>query len=437
MRFVKYMLAFLCLLFPSVAYAEVITLEAALKSAEVNNTDIAIARINLETAIRNSSVYSSYIPDISIDGSLSLDDMSAFGGSWGNLGGNLSLSISLDLGTDLITENALEKLERENAAIEYMLTASSLEEAVISAYWNLSLSQNAVETATMAEEDSLEALASAEERFNAGQIDELELQETRLSVLQYSYERQLYRDQLDLAYTAFSELTGIENRNFETEEIPEIPELSFPDAHDLLEFSIGKNLTIQSLDKNLEIAHAETSDTRMTNQIPSVTLSGSYVLGSGEKVTEWSGLEKDRGSVSLSFSIPISSYIPGSSGYLAVKESEDAEKIAALELRAGTDELLYSLEEDISNIEQSTRAINMAEETKAAAERAYQLKKERYESGYESVDELSDALRDLMTAELELLENRIDQLLGLYSLSFDMGISLEETINEFSVEEQQ
>ena len=255
MRFVKYMLAFLCLLFPSVAYAEVITLEAALKSAEVNNTDIAIARINLETAIRNSSVYSSYIPDISIDGSLSLDDMSAFGGSWGNLGGNLSLSISLDLGTDLITENALEKLERENAAIEYMLTASSLEEAVISAYWNLSLSQNAVETATMAEEDSLEALASAEERFNAGQIDELELQETRLSVLQYSYERQLYRDQLDLAYTAFSELTGIENRNFETEEIPEIPELSFPDAHDLLEFSIGKNLTIQSLDKNLEIAH--------------------------------------------------------------------------------------------------------------------------------------------------------------------------------------
>ena len=277
----------------------------------------------------------------------------------------------------------------------------------------------------------------ADSKFNAGQIDELELQETRLSVLQYSYERQLYRDQLDLAYTAFSELTGIENRNFETEEIPEIPELSFPDAHDLLEFSIGKNLTIQSLDKNLEIAHAETSDTRMTNRIPSVTLSGSYVLGSGEKVTEWSGLEKDRGSVSLSFSIPISSYIPGSSGYLAVKESEDAEKIAALELRAGTDELLYSLEEDISNIEQSTRAINMAEETKAAAERAYQLKKERYESGYESFDELSDALRDLMTAELELLENRIDQLLGLYSLSFDMGISLEETINEFSVEEQQ
>ena len=137
MRFVKYMLAFLCLLFPSVAYAEVITLEAALKSAEVNNTDIAIARINLETAIRNSSVYSSYIPDISIDGSLSLDDMSAFGGSWGNLGGNLSLSISLDLGTDLITENALEKLERGGV----VYGPEQLTQSQFLSYWQSALDQ--------------------------------------------------------------------------------------------------------------------------------------------------------------------------------------------------------------------------------------------------------------------------------------------------------
>ena len=244
----------IALLLAADIWAGTVTLEEAIASAEAANTDLAIARINLETTLRNNSTASSYIPDISIDGSLSLDEMSAFSESWGNLGGTLSLGISLDLGTDLITDGTLKRLERENAAIEYMLSAETLEEAVVSAYWNLALARQAVDSARLAEEDSRDALESIEARYQAGEADELELQEARLELLKYAYERQAYEDQEELAYTAFDELTDIGKRDFDTEPIPNIPQLSLPDAAEFMEQGISGNLTIQSLEKKQKIA---------------------------------------------------------------------------------------------------------------------------------------------------------------------------------------
>ena len=415
----------------------VITLEDALRNAEENNIDLVIAKVSLESAIRNNNAASSYIPDISIDGSVSLDDMTAFGQSWGNIGGDLSLGISLDLGTDLITDGTLKRLNRENAAIDYMISAETLEEAVVSAYWNLALSRQAVELSRLAEEDSMEALASVSARYEAGDADELEEKEARLAVLQYAYERQAYEDDLELAYTVFSALTGISEKDFSTEEIPSIPQLSLPSPSELMKEHASSNLTIQSLDKALEIAKAETLDTRLERQIPSVSLSASYHLGAETRTTEWDDLKNDRGSISVAFSIPLSSYIPGSSGYLAVKEKEDGEKIAALNLKDGHNDLYYALEEDTATIRQAERAVMMAEETVAAAERAYELKKERYEAGYETFDEFSDARRDLLSAQLNLAESMIRKVIGLYSLSFDTGMDTEEIISTYITEENQ
>ena len=75
----------------------------------------------------------------------------------------------------------------------------------------------------------------------------LEWQEAKLAVLQYSSERQSYEDQLELAYTAFSELTGIEERGFDTEAIPELPALSIPSMEELIAASTENSLEIQSL----------------------------------------------------------------------------------------------------------------------------------------------------------------------------------------------
>ena len=429
-------LLIIAMLLPADIWAGTVTLDEALESAAEHNTDLAAAKINLETAIRSSSLASSYIPDISIDGGFSVDGMSAFDSTWGQNTGNLSLGISLDLGTDLITDGILKGLRKENAALDYLLSAESLEEAVVSAYWNLALSQSAVETARIAEEDSREALASVEDRYAAGSADELEWQEAKLAVLQYSTERQSYEDQLELAYTAFSELTGIEERGFDTEAIPEIPALSIPSMEELIAASTENSLEIQSLRKQLEIAEAETLDARIINQIPSVSLSASYRIGAMDQLRRWEDFGNDRGSVSIAFSIPVSSYIPGSSGYLAVKESEDAERIAALNLKAGQDDLRFALEEDITSFNQASRAVKMAMETRDTARRAYELRKERFDAGYETQDELSDARKNLLTAELDLSESRINQLLSLWSISFDTGMGIDEIISRYGTEDK-
>ena len=304
----------MAMLLQSPVWSRTITLEEALSSARDSNTDLAVAKVNLETAIRNSSPASSFIPDISIDGSISLDDMTGFGSSWGTLGGDLSLGISMELGTELITDTQIKAIEKESATLEYMLSADSIEEAVITSYWNIAFSRQNLESARMAEEDSREALASVEERYSAGACDELELLEARVAALEYSYERQEYEDSLSLAYTAFSELTGIDEEGFETEPVPDIPALSLPDADSLLELAVPGNLSIRSLRSKEELARTEVMDAKVRNQFPSVSLSASYHLGADQTVTEWEGLKSDRGSISIGFSIPISSYIPGSSG---------------------------------------------------------------------------------------------------------------------------
>ena len=417
------------------AAADVLTLEEAIESAAANNTDLAIAEVNLETALRNNGLVSSYIPEISLDGSVSLDDMSIIGKDGGTFGGTLSLGVSMELGTELITDGRLKTLEKENARLEYQQTAEELKQSVITAYWNIALSQQNVESAAMAEADSLEALKSIEEQYANGEADETEILEARLEALQYNYEKMEYENQLSLAYTAFSKLTGIQDVSFETEEIQDIPKLSLPSAAELMKEYASSSISIRLMQNEIDIAEAETMASRMTNQIPSITLSAEYVIGAEQNISRWADLQNDRGSVSVGFSIPISSYIPGSSGYLDVKEKEDAEKIASISLKAAEDDLYSSIEENLSIITQAENAKSIAEEQLEATKRAYELKTIRYENGYITYDELSDARRELLSAELSLTESRINQLLGLYGLSMDIGIDVSEIISTYATEE--
>lgn len=49
-------------------YADTLTLQQALDGAAANNTDLAAAQITLESELRNNSLTSSLIPDISLTG---------------------------------------------------------------------------------------------------------------------------------------------------------------------------------------------------------------------------------------------------------------------------------------------------------------------------------------------------------------------------------
>ena len=195
------------------------------------------------------------------------------------------------------------------------------------------------------------------------------------------------------------------------------------------------NLTIRSLHNDVDIARATSADAKATNQLPSLTISAGYDLGPTVPVSSFDSYKTDRVSVSVGFTIPISSWIPGSAGSNAVKDSQDGERIAKLELQAGYDDLYYSIEEGLATFEQSTRALQVARGGMELAGSTFDLVQERYENGYCTLDELDDARRELLEADLAQTRAEVDRILALSGLSYDIGMDVESIIDTYSLEE--
>ena len=415
--------------------SSVITLDEAVASAMENNTDLATAQVSLQTAMRNNSLSSSFIPDISIEGGVSLSGMSIAERSSGTFGTDVSLGISLSLNSSVISEAKINEIAEESALLSYIMTAESVEEAVTLAYWNIALIKENIQSAELALQDARERLESLESQYEAGTADLMDVRNGELDVLNYENSLAGYEAQLELAYIAFSQLTEITSRDFETEEIPVLPELNLPGAGTLAALYSSNSTMLKSLEKNVESAQVQKDSTRSSLQFPSVSISASYDLGPTVPVSSWSDYRTDRGSVSVGFTIPVSAWIPGSEEDLSVKAAQDEVAKASISLEDGKNEFLYSLEEAVSSYGQALLSLDIAERTLSIEEETYRLAQERYEAGLISLEDVSDAQRDMLDAELQVSQCRIEILTSLYSIAFDTGLDLDDLITLYTAEE--
>ena len=163
--------------------SSVITLDEAVASAMENNTDLATAQVSLQTAMRNNSLSSSFIPDISIEGGVSLSGMSITDRTAGTFGTDVSLGISLSLDSSLISETKINAIAEESALLSYIMTAESVEEAVTLAYWNIALIKDSIQSAELALQDARERLESLESQYEAGSADLMDVRSAELDML--------------------------------------------------------------------------------------------------------------------------------------------------------------------------------------------------------------------------------------------------------------
>lgn len=415
--------------------SSVITLKEAVESAMENNTDLATAQVSLQTAIRNNSLSSSFIPDISIEGGVSLSGMSITDRTAGTLGTDVSLGISLSLDSSVISEAKINAIAEESALLSSIMAAESVEESVTLAYWNIALIKDSIHSAELALQDASERLKSLESQYEAGSQDLMDVRNAELDVLNYENSLAGYEAQLELAYIAFSQLTGITSRDFETEEIPVLPKLNLPDAKTLEALYSSNSTMLKSLEKNIESAQAQKDSTKSSLQLPSVSISASYDLGPTVPAGSWNDYHTDRGSVTVGFTIPVSAWIPGSDEDLSVKAAQDEVTKAAISLEDGKNEFLYSLEEALSSYNQALLSLSIAERTLSIAEETYRLAQERYEAGLISLEDVSDVQRDMLDAELQVSGCRIEILTSLYSIAFDTGLELDDLVTLYTAEE--
>lgn len=421
---------FLLVLSPVVATDRpTITLRQALNAAIENNIDLSIAQVQLQQTLRTqNATASTYMPSFSLTGGISTGG-SLIGGTFSGLSANASAGISMSFNGSMITDSTTRSLAKESANLSYQQTYGTLEDNITSSYWNLAANDNAVEEARLSLDQANRQMEIAQQQYDNGLVPQLTVVQARLSVSQAEIQLKQLQDSRNLALSAFRALTGITETDFTLEELPATMELSLPDAQQLyLEYAVS-GTKVRSLQNSVAQATNDSKTTKLSSRVPTVSVSGSWGLsgslveGNSTVSQATSGLS-DTASVSVSVSVPLSSYISGTSQNLSIKNSEDAITTAQLQLQAGQQTLLQSIESAVINITQQQESLRMKQQNMETTQYSYDLSLEAFEAGLLSSQELETARTSLLNAQIDILSSQLSHLLSCYELASLLEIDL-------------
>ena len=418
----------LALLMPVFADISTITLSEAIESAMENNTDMEKARLELQSSLRSASNISQYIPDLSLTGSATFIG-SIKNQSWSN-SGSFSAGISMGLGTSLIGSTAVNNATRMLENLNYAIKTSSLEQSVTKSYWTLVSSKKSIESAQSDLEASERTLESTKASYEAGMTSSLDLANAELTVLRYQYDLKLLEDAYIISQEAFRTLTGIEG-DFDVTDFPEIVYLSLPSAEELYKEYGESTNSIKMLNASVSSSEAALTLQQVSNLYPSVSLALDYnVTGTTdfEKANKFS----DDFTARVTVSVPISSYIPGSSANNNLKNAKDSVAISKIELNAGRKELLSSIRSLLTTIEQNRSNIEICSKLSDTAEKTYELALESYNAGLISSSELQSKMDSLSSAQLDLISAKSEYIQNVYSLAFMLNIDYESLVTLYA-----
>ena len=418
----------------------VVTLDEAIASAAENNIGLKQAAISLNQTMRNQNNYvSTYLPTFGLtasagtgvtfphEGPLSKSDTTTFDGFDLSLGAAVSFNYTLS--GSKITDGNSRKLTKEAAAISYESVSDTLKKGIITAYWNLAALDIAVSNAELSAEDARQSYESVLEMYNSGMADELTLTQSELALNQAEYTLQTYKDQKALALASFRSMTGLEG-DFQTEPLPDTVLLTLPSPEELYNEYAENTTEIRSARNTLASAQNTEKTMTLNQYMPTVSADIGYTYAGGassEGSDPWkynTSAHSLSGSVTLS--IPLSSYIPGSSADSLRKDSKDAVSIAALSLQDSQNTLLQTIESNSIAIGQQQQLLTMAESNLNLAENTYSLAEEAFEAGLMSAYDLSSRRSDLLSAQMNEISARLNHLLSSYDLAFALGIDLQE-----------
>ena len=424
----------IALLMPVFADIPTITLSEAIESAMENNTDMEKARLELQSSLRSASNISQYIPDLSLTGSATFIG-SIKNQSWSN-SGSFSAGISMGLGTSLIGSTAVNNAARMLANLNYAIETSSLEQSVTKSYWTLVSSKKSIESAQSDLEASERTLESTKASYEAGMASSLDLANAELTVLRYQYALKLLEDAYIISQEAFRTLTGIEG-DFDVTDFPEIVYLSLPSAEELYKEYGESTNSIKMLNASVSSKEAALTLQQVSNLYPSVSLALNYNVGLDYNVTGTTDFEKankfsDDFTARVTVSVPISSYIPGSSANNNLKNAKDSVAISKIELNAGRKELLSSIRSLLTTIEQNRSNIEICSKLSDTAEKTYELALESYNAGLISSSELQSKMDSLSSAQLDLISAKSEYIQNVYSLAFMLNIDYESLVTLYA-----
>ncbi len=400
-------------------------LDDLVTAALMHNTDIrlAIARIDEAAAILTETG-ANLLPEIGLEGSVTRSRTSTLTGQPLQAGApaisnshRLALSTTFEVDFWGKLQRAKQAAAAELIASHYAqdVTALTLAGTTTQAYFNLRAldAQIAVSRQTLATRE--EALAVVKSRARGGLAGDLEVHQAEgaradaaLQGLELERQRALIEHQL-------GSLTGNLDLRIGPGNVMSLPRPTLPPPG-LPSTLLERRPDVREAEQNLIAANARIGMAK-ADQFPTFTLTGLF----GAQSEAFNDLFKDGAriwSIGPSVSLPI---LDGGKSAARTRQAEARQRQSLANYQRTVEAAFREVADALNNVRYTNASSADTQIKVDAARHALRLSRRRYEAGYAAYLEVLDAQRSVNTAELELVQHRLLQLIYSVDLMKALG----------------
>ncbi len=415
----KVLLFFLIACIGHSLFSETLDRNAAIRIALENNRALQKERIALELSFQKARfAWNVFLPSLSLGASfrhIHNFPNAEISRNSRELSASAGLSLSLAPGAGETVRQVL--LARDTSLTSWRQAEALLVRNVQKAYLSLLTESSMIALAEKNLELARKQEALVRKNYDNGLASELELLQASYAAASLEPDVEEQKQDWSASLRNFNTLLGVP---IETEY--QFSDPVFIAVRPILPFSalenlIEKRLDIQAAQQALARAESQKRAGLINSHAPSVQLSESVsVSGLLEGVSL-----PENGSFSLTVSIPLNGYIPGSRERVAAMELDAIVRTAALSLEQVRTQARLEVKGLVDSLQQYRNAIRMSEMRVTLATRAYELTDQGYRSGLANQKEYDEARKDLLTAQVALLSARNNYVSAVVELAWALN----------------
>jgi multidrug efflux system outer membrane protein len=137
------------------------------------------------------------------------------------------------------------------------------------------------------------------------------------------------------------------------------------------------------------------------------------------------------GTFSLTLSIPVSSFVPGSSGSLEIKTARDSAVLAESALETARNKAAEDIKQKADTLLRAGESIASRQQNYRISLRAYELSEQGYERGLVSVTDLQASRQRMISAQQLVLLVEVSYLSAAYELAAALNLDIGELYEKY------
>jgi multidrug efflux system outer membrane protein len=424
--------ALFLILISGIQAGEGLTLDMAIETAIANNPDLQRNAVAYQQAKRaKDHGWNQFLPSIS---ALSLGlsnthrlypaETTASPGGGSNSGwswSSISLGASITFSTDTPIQFKLLDNRYRQAEEAYEKAVRDLSASVTSSFYALlaeRMNINILET-DMELKKAQYDLVNA--NYNRGLVSELDLLNAQYAYLIAGPSLNSAINKYNENLAVFFTLIGLDAGSpLEPEGTIEIVLLDLPPAGELITRYLAGRSDIQAQMNTLEQTRLN-AESNIRKAAPTLNISERISLSPGGFQFEDPSVS---GAFSISLSIPIDPWIPGSSQSLSRKNDQDNIGLAEVALDSAKKAAAQDIQKKVNAVIQNSSTIESSEFNYRIAARAYELTEQGYRSGLVNQTDLQSANQKMVSAEQTAVAAKIAYLSAVSNLASALNLDI-------------